>query len=104
MWSHRFAVLHIASASMARALGTTPDDPRVARAVDAYLENWSDLAPLDSLRALLPAARRLSPIHRALSWRRVLDAVPINAVEPEWHDGESWWIQDFRSDRPRGDD
>lgn len=89
---------------MARALGTTPDDPRAARAVDAYLENWSALAPLNSLRALLPAARRLSPIHGALSWRRVLDAVPINAVEPEWHEGESWWIQDFRSDRPSGDD
>lgn len=89
---------------MARVLGTTSDDPRVTRAVDAYLENWTDLATPTALRALLPAARRLSAIHRALSWRRVLDAVPIGAVDPEWHDGESWWIQDFHSDRPSDDD
>jgi hypothetical protein len=59
-----------------RALGSTlecgDDDPRLRRVIDAYLEVWTDLADRTTLRAAVAPALRLSALHRAESWRRVL--------------------------------
>ena len=71
----------------------TATPSRVARAVDAYVENWTDVSPLRAVRALLPAAKRVAAVHRAVSWRRLLDEVPLAVVEPEWQDAESWYIR-----------
>lgn len=48
-----------------------PDDARLRRVADAALEVWSDVVPIDELRALLPDALRLGRLGRAESWRRV---------------------------------
>ena len=47
-----------------------PDDARLRRVADAALEVWSDVVPIDELRAALPAALRLGRLGRAESWRR----------------------------------
>lgn len=47
-----------------------PDDARLRRVADAALEVWSDLVPIDELRAALPSALRLGRLGRAESWRR----------------------------------
>ncbi|UUZ58981.1 SseB family protein [Nocardioides sp. B-3] len=47
-----------------------PDDARLRRVADAALEVWSDVVPIDELRAALPAALRLGRLGRAESRRR----------------------------------
>lgn len=93
LWSHPLAVVSVPVMSMCASLKASDDDPRVARAVDAYVENWTDISPLRAVRALLPAAKRVAAVHRAVSWRRLLDDVPLAVVEPEWQDAESWYIR-----------
>lgn len=53
-----------------RELGAGPDDPRLWRIADAALEVWSDLVPMNALRAALPAALQLARLARVESWRR----------------------------------
>jgi hypothetical protein len=55
------------------------DDPRLAEITDAYLQQWTDLAPLDVLRAELQAALPLHVVHRLISWHRLL----VHADEKE---------------------
>lgn len=47
-------------------------DADVDRVINAYLEIFSDLAPMDELRAALPAALELAKLNRHESWRRAL--------------------------------
>ena len=42
---------------------------------DAALEVWSDVAPIEELRAVLPDALRLGRLGRAESWRRVAETL-----------------------------
>lgn len=93
VWAHPFASLLIPRGALARDLEAPVTDPRVRRVVDAYLENWSDVAPLARLRDLVEPAARVAAVHRAMSWGRLLAEVPASAVpEPEWRDAESWWL------------
>ncbi len=48
-------------------------------------------APSD-LRALLPAADRISCLHRALSWRRLVEDVPLRAVDPAFVRSYAEWL------------
>jgi hypothetical protein len=48
------------------------DQAAVARVVDAYLEVFSDLAPMTELRGALTAALELAKLNRHESWRRAL--------------------------------
>lgn len=52
-----------------------PDDARLRRVADAALEVWSDVAPIEELRAVLPDALRLGRLGRAESWRRVAETL-----------------------------
>ena len=52
------------------------DDPRLVAVRDAYLEPFTDLAPLPDLVAHLELACRLGRIGRALTWQRVAAALP----------------------------
>ena len=47
-------------------------DSDVDRVINAYLEIFSDLAPMNELRATLPAALELAKLNRHESWRRGL--------------------------------
>jgi len=67
-------------------------DPLVRRVVDAALEPWTDVLPLTDLRALLPAADRVSCLHRALSWRRLVADVPLRVVDPDYRRSHAEWL------------
>ncbi len=92
VWAHPFAVTLVATMSLRGQLGTAPGDATERRILDAYLENWTDVAPRRRLRALLPAAERIGCLHRSESWRRLLDAVPLETVDEEWRDAQSWGL------------
>ena len=57
------------------------------RAVDAGLGPWTDRWDRDTLAALLPAADRLSCLHRAESWARLRRDVPVRVVDDNWVPG-----------------
>jgi hypothetical protein len=91
LWAHPFTSLAIPLNVMTQEWGTTEDDPRVQRLVDAYLARWTDLADLHELRRLLHLALPFSRVHRLETWRRVLtDATPAEAAE--WAEPPRTWI------------
>ncbi len=53
------------------------------RLVNAYLEAWTDLAPLPELRRLADAADRVSGAQRFETFRRQLDGVDPEAFR-DW--------------------
>jgi len=70
------------------------DDPRLDDVVTAYLENWTDLAPLDVLRKELEIAEPLHAVHRIVSWHRLLQ----HADEIEcaaWVEHVQYWLGDL---------
>jgi hypothetical protein len=48
-----------------------PDDPRLWRMAEAWMQPWTDLATPRQLRAALPAAMRLARLPRHESWWRI---------------------------------
>ncbi|MGI8861994.1 MAG: phosphotransferase family protein [Gaiellaceae bacterium] len=55
------------------------------RLLDAYLDEWSDIASRDELRAAYALALPLAHVHHAISYLRITDA-----LEPE----DRWWFED----------
>ena len=83
VWAHPLTTARIPLWILRDQRAAGPRDPVVRRASDAALEPWTDLVPLDGLRALLPAAERISCLHRAESWRRLVADVPLEVVGPD---------------------
>jgi hypothetical protein len=80
-------------------LGCPADDPRIERVVSAALDVWSDLAPLQELRAALPAALQLGRLGRSESWVRV----SASLTEPErveFGDSAAYWLASILEDPP----
>jgi hypothetical protein len=60
---------------MASTVGVAEESPVIHKAIDAYLERWSALAPLADLRRGAQLGRALGGASRALTWHAVtLDA------------------------------
>jgi hypothetical protein len=88
---HPFGSLLVPINVLVHELSTYEDDPRLVRIVDAYLEVWSDLADLDTLRGAVDPARQLGRVNRSESWRRVLRSA--NAEErAEFGDSQTYWL------------
>jgi Ser/Thr protein kinase RdoA (MazF antagonist) len=64
-------------------LAHTDDEQARAGLLNAYLEVWSDAAPMGELRALAECAHPLALMHHSISYSRILDA-----LEPE----DRWWF------------
>jgi len=73
LWAHPFTTLGVPVDGMCRDWETKPDDPRIRGVVDSYLEVWSEQGTVPELREAARLARRLHPVHRFESWRRVLE-------------------------------
>ncbi|WP_243229728.1 hypothetical protein [Microbacterium sp. CIAB417] len=86
------AALRVPLGVCARSLGAAEGDPRVQRVADAALEVWSDLAPLNRLRAALPDAHRLAALARAESWHRVFDSMPASAIPEDYREADADWL------------
>ncbi len=72
IWGHPFSSLYVAISVMGEQWGTTTDDPRIQRAVAAYLEAWDGFGDHTQLRRLADLAVQLAPIQRFWSWYRLL--------------------------------
>ncbi|GLY17636.1 hypothetical protein Kisp01_46500 [Kineosporia sp. NBRC 101677] len=82
------------------------DAAGVARLEDAYLEVFTDLAPLAQLRTELRAVLALAPLHRALSWLRALspdeaatgsEVVWDPVAAAEWEEPILYWLAQLRT-------
>ncbi len=71
-WAHPFSALRVPIAEMREQWGTTADDARITAVVSAYLERWTDHAPLPELRTAVEPALQLAGVHRYGSWLRLL--------------------------------
>jgi hypothetical protein len=98
VWGHPFATLSCVRAALvapgnAGEGAWAADDPRLDELTDAYLGEWSDLAPLDVLRRELEVAHPLHAVHRLVSWHRLL----VHADELEagaWAASARYWLDE----------
>ena len=73
-------------------------DPRLR---DAYLDGFADLAPHAELVRTLELARRLALIAHALTWDRVLVAMPADEVPEGWAAMPLRFLMSLRPTGPR---
>ncbi|WP_043442791.1 hypothetical protein [Arthrobacter sp. L77] len=71
-WAHPFSALLVPITQMREQWNTTAADPRIQSVITAYLERWTDHAPLPELRAAVEPALALAGVHRYGSWLRLL--------------------------------
>jgi hypothetical protein len=83
--SHPFASLLVALGSVRDwVLKSGPEDPRIDRLRDAYLEPFGDLAPHKVLVETVETACRVGKIARVLTWHRAVQAMKGGHVEGDW--------------------
>jgi hypothetical protein len=92
VWSHPFASVRPLLWVMRARLPFPPGSPEVEHVIDSSLEPWTDLASARDLRRLLPAAERMSCLHRAESWHRLMADVPPKVVPEEFRDAPRHWL------------
>ncbi|ADB34023.1 hypothetical protein Kfla_5007 [Kribbella flavida DSM 17836] len=94
LWGHPFVTLSCVQSALVDPDDPgswTEDDARLQEVKDAYLTQWTDLAPLDLLRAELDVAQPLHVVHRLISWHRLL----VHADETEaaaWSLSPHHWL------------
>ncbi len=94
--AHPFSTLLVAIRSLMDELQAKPDDPRLKRVRDAYLEPFTDLANRAELLTLADAACWTSIITRALNWIHVFGlGLPMN---PDWETAPITWMKTFLND------
>ena len=92
--AHPFGTWLVTSRSLAHHAGWSPDGPELARLQDAYLDGFSDLALMSTLRDSLRIAYDIASIGRMLSWQRALiDATPEEAAP--WRESVIGWVEEF---------
>jgi hypothetical protein len=92
LWAHPFGSMMIVLNVVTDPDGLDLDQAGVARLIDAYLERWTDHAPLPELHDLLDAALVLGRVHRYLSWDRSLVDVPPEAVG-QYAESPAVWLE-----------
>ena len=100
LWTHPLTTLRIPLWIMRHRFSLDPGGPELRRAVDAYLEPWTDAWDVSTLRALLPHADRVSCLHRAESWRRLQADVPLHRVDEEFRRSVTGWLLDAAAPDP----
>ncbi|MCU7730417.1 aminoglycoside phosphotransferase family protein [Actinoplanes sp. KI2] len=92
--AHPFGSLLVAIGFAAHLLGLEPGAPDLDRLRDAYLEPWSDLAPLPDLRRAAALACRVTRVSKALAWQRAL-ADPAVPVDPGFRTAVADWLAEL---------
>jgi hypothetical protein len=95
LWAHPFTSVWLALRVLADAWRVGSDDPRLDRLVDAYLEVWCDLAPLDDLRHLRTSAAAFGPVHRVHAWARSLSTTEPRYWAPDLITAGHDWLLEF---------
>lgn len=88
-----FSTLLVMLRALMDSLETTPEDPRISRVRDAYLEAFTDLASHEELISLADAACWTSVVSRAIIWVRVLEIGP--PANPAWSIAPLEWMKTF---------
>jgi hypothetical protein len=92
--AHPFLSLRVPLRVAGQALGLPNGDPVLFRLCDAYLEPWSSYGSPAALRELVSLALRVSPLPRAMTWRRILRGVHA-AERTEWQTAVPWWTAEY---------
>jgi hypothetical protein len=98
-WTHPFcSMVMIAKEYLRRRVDPPPSavfdlrPERIKIVLDAYLDEWSDVAPPDVLRELLRDALRIAPLLRSLAWYRTLSDFDFETLRSYGLDSW-WWLQ-----------
>jgi hypothetical protein len=100
LWTHPLTTARIPVWIMRTRFALSENHPDVARTLEAFITPWTDLAGHDDLVALLPAADRLSCLHRAETWRRLQADVPVTCVEGPFLRSVAEWLVDAAAPDP----
>ncbi|KGN38343.1 phosphotransferase [Knoellia subterranea] len=100
LWTHPLTVARIPVWILRGRRELPADHPDLVALTDAFLEPWTDLADLDTLRGLMPAADRISCLHRAESWRRLIADVPLECVDERFRRSVTEWLIDATAPDP----
>ena len=92
--AHPFLSLRVPLRVAGQALGVPNGDPVLFRLRDAYLEPWSSHGSPAALRDQVRIALRVSPLPRAMTWRRILCGVHP-AERTEWQTAVPWWTAEY---------
>jgi hypothetical protein len=93
--SHPFAGLTNTLRDISYRRGLEPGSPEVLRLRDAYLEVWTQFAPLDELRAMFDAGYVLGMLCRAVTWERFLASASQEARD-EYDRNAAIWLDIVR--------
>lgn len=91
---HPFASLLIVDVALENRFELLADSPEAQRLHRAYLDAWSDLAPMDELERLARDAMRLGGAQKALGWVRMLSVMPPSEIA-EWRDAPAIWLREL---------
>ncbi len=100
LWTHPLTTARIPVWTIRNRFGLAADSPEVRRAVDAYLDPWTDRWDRSTLRDLLADAERISCLHRAESWRRLQADVPVERVDEPFLRSVPEWLVDAAAPDP----
>ncbi|WP_404380869.1 aminoglycoside phosphotransferase family protein [Knoellia locipacati] len=100
LWTHPLTSARIPMWIVRNRLQLAVDHPDLVRVAEAFIEPWTDLADRESLHALLPAADRISCLHRAESWRRLIADVPLSRVDDDFVRAATEWLVDATAADP----
>jgi hypothetical protein len=100
LWTHPLTAARIPLWIMRNRFDLAADSLEVGRAVDAYLEPWTDHFDRSTLRDLLADAERVSCLHRAESWRRLQADVPVTRVDEPFLRSVPEWLVDAAAPDP----
>jgi hypothetical protein len=100
VWAHPLTTLRIPVWILRHLHEEDGHGPASRRALAAGLDPWTDRWDLTALTALVPAAERISCLHRALSWARLHADVPPEVVDEGFRRSPVEWVVDAAAPDP----
>lgn len=92
--THPFFSLLVNLRSAAYRFGLDERATQIERLREAYLQAWTDFAPLADLRQASSLATHLAMVNRALTWHLVLNTIPPDERR-EYEEAVPGWLQDY---------
>lgn len=94
-YGHPFCGIHTILRTLVTEFRAPPGGAEVSRVRDAYLEPWTNHAPMQELRRIFAAANPLGALCRVLRLRLLLETVP-DELRGAYADGPDKWMRIFR--------
>jgi Ser/Thr protein kinase RdoA (MazF antagonist) len=91
--AHPFGTMTTTMNSIEHVTGLDQHGPEMRRLRDAYLEAWSDVAPLSALVAAEERARLLGAVSRAASWERAFRGLAAGQLDGHGGATAAWMIE-----------